>query len=121
MTLPAQARILIVGCGIAGRPTAHLLAAPGQQDRALPSPGRPTARGTRRRAGLGERTAGSSARVLFLSSDSENLPFGNSSFDAVICECSFCTFPNKPLAAREIFRVLRPGGRFGMTIARRKT
>lgn len=59
--------------------------------------------------------AGLSARVRFLPADSENLPFADCSFDAVICECSFCTFPDKPLAAREIFRVLRPGGRFGMT------
>lgn len=60
-------------------------------------------------------TAGLTARARFLSADSEHLPFADSSFDAVICECSFCTFPDKPLAAREIFRVLCPGGRFGMT------
>ncbi|TAN31717.1 class I SAM-dependent methyltransferase [bacterium] len=54
------------------------------------------------------------ARARFLSADAEHLPLSDSSFDAVICECSFCTFPDKLAAAREIFRVLRPGGRFGL-------
>src|SRR5262249_20333391 len=33
----------------------------------------------------------------------------------VICECAFCTFPDKPQAAREFARVLRPGGRAGLS------
>ena len=66
-------------------------------------------------AGQAAANVGLSARVRFLLADSESLPFTDSSFDAVICECSFCTFPDKLLAAREVFRVLRPGGRFGMT------
>ena len=37
------------------------------------------------------------------------------SFDAVVCECAFCTFPDKPTAAAEFARVLRPGGRVGIT------
>jgi arsenite methyltransferase len=36
-------------------------------------------------------------------------------FDAVTSECSFCTFPDKTLAAREMVRVLRPGGRLDLT------
>jgi SAM-dependent methyltransferase len=36
-------------------------------------------------------------------------------FDAVICECAFCTFPDKPAAAREFARLLPPGGRLGLT------
>lgn len=55
------------------------------------------------------------ARVQFERSDAESLPFTNDSFDAVICECAFCTFPQKALAAAEFHRVLRPGGRVGIS------
>jgi ubiquinone/menaquinone biosynthesis C-methylase UbiE len=54
-------------------------------------------------------------RVQFERSDAESLPFRGESFDAIICECAFCTFPQKPLAAAEFFRVLRPGGRVGIS------
>jgi SAM-dependent methyltransferase len=43
-----------------------------------------------------------------------HLPLEDASVDAVICECAFCTFPDKPAAAREFARVLRPGGRVGL-------
>jgi arsenite methyltransferase len=55
------------------------------------------------------------SRVQFERSDAEILPFAEGSFDAVICECAFCTFPNKTKAAREFFRVLRVGGRAGVS------
>jgi arsenite methyltransferase len=54
-------------------------------------------------------------RVQFQWSDAERLPFADAAFDAVICECAFCTFPQKALAAAEFFRVLRPGGRVGIS------
>jgi arsenite methyltransferase len=47
--------------------------------------------------------------------DAERLPLPDNVFDAVVCECAFCTFPDKATAANEIFRVLRPGGRVGIT------
>lgn len=31
-------------------------------------------------------------------------------FDAIVCECAFCTFPSKQIAATEFYRVLKPGG-----------
>jgi arsenite methyltransferase len=55
------------------------------------------------------------ARVQFERSDAETLPFSDESFDAVICECAFCTFPDKAAAAREFFRVTRRGGRVGIS------
>lgn len=58
---------------------------------------------------------GLSSLVRFERGDAESLPFPDESFDAIICECAFCTFPNKTDAAREFGRVLRPGGRVGLS------
>jgi arsenite methyltransferase len=57
---------------------------------------------------------GVSDSVRFLVGDAERLPAQDGSFDAVIAECAFCTFPDKPAAAAEFARVLRPGGRLGL-------
>lgn len=54
-------------------------------------------------------------RVRFTVGDAEELPLADASVDAVVCECAFCTFPDKPTAAAELARVLRPGGRLGIT------
>ncbi len=59
--------------------------------------------------------AGLSESVRFESADAEALPIADESIDIAICECAFCTFPDKTKAAAEIARVLVPGGRFGMT------
>lgn len=53
--------------------------------------------------------------VDFRVGDAEELPFESGIFDAVISECALCTFPNKEKAASEMFRVLRVGGRVGIT------
>jgi SAM-dependent methyltransferase len=55
-------------------------------------------------AGLGD-------RVVFRVCDAEALPFEDENFDAVLCECSLCTFPDKRTALAEVHRVLPPGGR----------
>jgi ubiquinone/menaquinone biosynthesis C-methylase UbiE len=55
------------------------------------------------------------ARVQFERSDVATLPFSDESFDAVICECAFCTFPDKAAAAKEFFRVIRGRGRVGVS------
>ena len=56
-----------------------------------------------------------SGRVRFVQGDAERLPFEDSSFDVVICECSLCIFPNLGKALKEFRRVLRPGGRLGIS------
>jgi SAM-dependent methyltransferase len=52
--------------------------------------------------------------VDFRVADVERLPMAAGLADAVICECSFCVFPDKESAAAEFRRVLRPGGRLGL-------
>jgi arsenite methyltransferase len=59
--------------------------------------------------------AGQSGRVRFHHGDAERLPLPDAVADAVVCECALCTFPGKQAAAAEFARVLRPGGRAGIT------
>jgi arsenite methyltransferase len=59
--------------------------------------------------------AGLSGSIRFHVGDAERLPLPDAIADAVVCECAFCTFPDKATAAAEFARVLRPGGRVGIT------
>lgn len=59
--------------------------------------------------------AGLTEQASFVTGDAERLPYADDTFDAVVCECAFCIFPDKPTAARELARVLRPGGKVGIT------
>jgi arsenite methyltransferase len=54
-------------------------------------------------------------RVRFLRGDAEALPLDDASVDGALCECALCTFPDKPTAARELARVLRPGARLALS------
>ncbi len=65
------------------------------------------------RAAVMER--GLSSRITFALGDAEHLPLPDADFSAIVCECAFCTFPDKAAAAREFHRVLAPGGRLGLT------
>jgi arsenite methyltransferase len=58
---------------------------------------------------------GVSHLTTFRKGDAEGLLFDDGAFDAIISECSFCTFFDKATAAAEMARVLRPGGRLGLT------
>ena len=58
---------------------------------------------------------GVSDRVCFKRGDAESLSCGDAEFDAVISECAYCTFPDKHTAASEFARVLKPGGRVGLS------
>lgn len=60
--------------------------------------------------------ARSRARALGLHPDlregnAEALPFGEASFDTVVCTVSLCNIPDDRAAIAEMYRVLRPGGR----------
>jgi ubiquinone/menaquinone biosynthesis C-methylase UbiE len=43
--------------------------------------------------------------------DAEHLPYGDASFDTIICALSLCTIPSPAAAIGEMKRVLVPGGR----------
>jgi arsenite methyltransferase len=58
---------------------------------------------------------GLASHATFREGDAERLPVPDASFDTIICECAFCTFPDKAAAAREFARVLRAGGRVGLS------
>lgn len=53
-------------------------------------------------------------QVRFHRGDAQRIPLPNEQFDAVICECAFCTFPDKRTTAAELARVLHPSGRVGI-------
>lgn len=58
---------------------------------------------------------GLAGQVCFDLGDAERLPFGDGTFDAIVCECAFCTFPSKPIAAQEFYRVLKTEGQLGLS------
>ncbi|MEB3033371.1 class I SAM-dependent methyltransferase [[Mycobacterium] nativiensis] len=59
--------------------------------------------------------AGLGNRVHFHHGDAEAPPLPDTIFDALVCECALCTFPDKNAAAQQFARILRPGGRVGIT------
>jgi len=50
--------------------------------------------------------------IQFLESSGEILPFDNDTFDVVISNGAFNLIPDKAKALQEVFRVLKPNGRF---------
>jgi ubiquinone/menaquinone biosynthesis C-methylase UbiE len=55
---------------------------------------------------------GHSNRVTFGRADAQDLPFGDATFDLVLCLFGIMFFPDKVRANAEAHRVLRPGGRY---------
>jgi ubiquinone/menaquinone biosynthesis C-methylase UbiE len=54
--------------------------------------------------------------VEFQHADACELPFPDHSFDAVSCRLGFMFFPDMQQAAKEMVRVLKPGGRLATTV-----
>ncbi len=54
--------------------------------------------------------------VEFTACDVSELPFADNSFDAVSCRFGFMFFPDMFLAAKEMMRVLKPGGQIVTSI-----
>lgn len=52
------------------------------------------------------------ANITWQQADAMQLPFEDSSFDAIICQFGFMFFPDKVAAMKEVRRVLKPNGEF---------
>jgi ubiquinone/menaquinone biosynthesis C-methylase UbiE len=50
-------------------------------------------------------------RTIIVKGDSERLPFRSNAFDIVTCSHSFHHYPRQSDVVREMYRVLRPGGK----------
>ncbi len=67
------------------------------------------------RAAAATRAAQLESRTQFVRGGAERLPFAAESFDVAVCECSLCLFENMDAALEQIHRVLKPGGRIGVS------
>lgn len=67
------------------------------------------------RASVASHTAGLDHKIRFVRGSAEQLPFVPQSFDVALCECSLCLFENMDTALQHIRRVLKPGGRIGIS------
>lgn len=61
------------------------------------------------------RRMGLIGQVTFGQADAEDLPVGDASVDVVLCECSLCLFTAPEQAVAEWARVLKSGGRLGLS------
>jgi ubiquinone/menaquinone biosynthesis C-methylase UbiE len=57
------------------------------------------------------RIEASSIPVEFVGLDGQGLPLGDETADSALSTFTLCTIPDERLALREVWRVLRPGGR----------
>ncbi len=51
----------------------------------------------------------------FRVADAEGLNFIEEKFDVILCECSFCLFPDKKKSAEQMFRVVKRNGKIGIS------
>jgi SAM-dependent methyltransferase len=54
--------------------------------------------------------------ATFVEADAQQLPFDDGEFDVVVSNLGICHVPDQPRALSEVRRVLRPNGRFAMTV-----
>jgi ubiquinone/menaquinone biosynthesis C-methylase UbiE len=56
------------------------------------------------------------SNIEIIACDVTELPFEDNSFDAISCRMGFMFFPDMELAAKEMYRVLKPGGRIAAAV-----
>ncbi len=61
-----------------------------------------------------KRAAAEGLNIVFRPADAENLPFADGSFDVAMSTFGVMFAPDQQKAARELSRVVRPGGRIGL-------
>lgn len=59
---------------------------------------------------------GRAPSAIFIEGDAQKLPFDDAQFDVVVSNLGICHVPDQPRALSEVRRVLRPNGRFAMTV-----
>jgi len=57
-----------------------------------------------------------SATIEWIYGSALDLPFNENSFHVVLCQLGLQFFPDRPLALKEMVRVLKPGGRAGLSV-----
>jgi ubiquinone/menaquinone biosynthesis C-methylase UbiE len=110
LEIHATARLLDVGCG-SGGPSLHVARLTECQVIGVERDNDAVAVGTRlaREQGLQE-------RVSFVQADAgETLPFGDGSFDAILCVDAINHLPDRSRVLGDWARLLRPGGRVVFT------
>ncbi len=58
------------------------------------------------------RAAAIDAEVHILQASGEEIPADDGQFDSIVCTWTLCSIPDVSQALREMWRVLKPGGRF---------
>jgi len=58
------------------------------------------------------------AAIEWREGNAQALPLPDSTFNLALCSAGLQFFPDRPAAAREMYRVLQPGGRLGVCVAR---
>jgi len=101
---------LACGTGVVTRLVARSVASPGRLTGADHSAEMlDVARGLARESGLD---------AEWVQADAASLPFDNDCFDLAFCQQALQFFPDRPMALRELHRVLRPGGRVACCVQR---
>lgn len=107
-----SARVLDVACGT-GIVARHVAGRLGPEGEVTGVDVNPAMLGVAR-----ERAAGSEVEIRFEEAAAEQLPFPDASVDVVLCQQALQFFADRPAALAEMSRVLRPGGRLGLSTCR---
>jgi ubiquinone/menaquinone biosynthesis C-methylase UbiE len=59
---------------------------------------------------------GRAPNAAFIEADAQDLPFDDAEFDVVVSNLGVCHVPDQPRALAQARRVLRPAGKFAMTV-----